>query len=91
VICDAKDREQMVRLLFLHTTTLGIREQELSRYTLQRKIETVETPYGPIRRKLSEGYGVTRSKWEYDDLAKVAAKEGISLDELRTILDQPED
>ena len=91
VICDAKDREQMVRLLFLHTTTLGIREQELNRYTLQRKIETVETPYGPIRRKLSEGYGVTRSKWEYDDLAKVAAKEGISLDELRTILDQPED
>ncbi len=91
VICDAKDREHMVRLLFLHTTTLGIREQELSRYTLQRKIETVETPYGPIRRKLSEGYGVTRSKWEYDDLAKVAAKEGISLDELRTILDQPED
>ena len=91
VICDEKDREAIVHLLFLHTTTLGIREQVLNRYTLRRKIETVETPYGPVRRKISEGYGVTRTKWEYDDLSRIAAENGLSLEALRTVLDQQED
>ena len=72
----------MVRLIFRHTTTLGIREAEFSRYTLQRHFETVETTYGPVRRKVVSGYGVSRSKAEYEDLAKIAREQGKGLREL---------
>ena len=41
--------------------------------------ETVETAYGPIRRKTGTGYGVTKSKWEYEDLSAAAKQAGIPI------------
>ena len=82
VLCREQDKEKMVRLLFQHTTTLGIRENFCNRYTLQRRIETVNTPYGPVRKKISFGYGAEHCKYEYEDLAKIAKEKGISLDEI---------
>ena len=82
VLCRNEQKEEMVRLIFRHTTTLGIREAEFSRYTLQRHFETVETTYGPVRRKVVSGYGVSRSKAEYEDLAKIAREQGKGLREL---------
>ncbi len=72
VMCDASQREDMIKLIFKHTSTLGIRENISHRYTLNRKISMVNTPYGELRVKNSEGFGVQRAKYEYEDLAKVA-------------------
>lgn len=82
VLCREADREKMVHLIFRHTTTLGIRESRCKRYTLERKLDTVNTPYGRIRKKCSFGYGVRREKYEYEDLAKAAKENGVSLSEL---------
>ena len=84
VLCRPEQCERMVRLLLRHTTTLGVREQLCRRYTLKRRVETVNTPYGPVRKKVSEGYGVRREKYEYEDLAGIAAEQGISLMELES-------
>ena len=43
----------------------------------------METPYGLIQRKVSSGYGTSKVKYEYDDLAKIAREKGISLEEIR--------
>lgn len=72
ILCRPEDKEAMIRLIFRHTTTLGIRENRLHRYTLSRTQRTVDTPYGPVRQKRAEGYGVTREKYEYEDLAAIA-------------------
>ena len=82
VLCREEQKEKMVALLLRHTTTLGVREQLCRRYTLTRRIETVTTPYGPVRKKLSQGYGVCREKYEYEDLAAIAAEQKMSLLEL---------
>ena len=82
VICHEENRDELVRMIFCHTTTLGIREQYLNRYTLDRTITTVDTPYGPIRKKISSGYGVARSKFEYNDLARVAKEQGVGIREV---------
>lgn len=79
VMCRESDREEMVRLIFKHTTTIGIRENVYKRYTLERSEETVQTRYGDIRKKISTGYGVTREKYEYEDLARAARENGISI------------
>lgn len=78
-MCKPSDREKMLSLLFRHTTTLGVREAVFRRYTLSRQTQTLETEHGPVRVKISEGYGVTKRKPEFEDLAKIARETGASL------------
>ena len=82
VLCREDRKDTMIRLLLKHTTTLGVREFPSQRYTLNRTVETVDTPYGPIRKKVSSGYGVRREKYEYEDLSKIAREQGLSIVEL---------
>ena len=86
VLCRADQREEMVRLLLHHTSTLGIRESVCRRFTLTRREETVDTPYGKVRCKISEGYGVCRRKPEYDDLSAIAEAQQLPLSEIRRSL-----
>ena len=82
VMCRPEDREKMVKLLFRHTTTIGIREKAYKRYTLDRSMETVRTPYGEVRSKISTGYGVTRQQYEYEDLARAARENDLSVSQI---------
>lgn len=83
VLCHEDQKEKLVRVIFQNTTTIGVREHSCSRYTLKRSFETVQTPYGEVQKKISSGYGVTREKYEYEDLARIARERGISLSEVR--------
>lgn len=83
VLCRPARRELLAGAIFKYTTTLGIREQEMKRHVLSRKIREVETEYGTVRVKISSGYGVKRRKIEYDDMAKIAKEKGISLSEVK--------
>ena len=85
-LCREDQRDEMVRALFRHTTTLGIRETLCRRYVLRRAERMVETPYGPVRVKRSEGYGVEREKAEFDDLRRIAREADLTLDEARELL-----
>ena len=87
VLCRESHKEQLVSLMFRHTTTLGIRESFCNRYTLERKVETVDTPYGTIRKKVSSGYGVQRSKYEYEDIARAAKAQNLSIAQVLSELD----
>ena len=82
VLCRKEDRDKIVRTIFKHTTTLGIREVEKSRYVLDRTIEKVSTQYGEVRKKVSTGYDVRREKYEYDDIVAIAEEKGISIEEI---------
>ena len=87
VICLPDDADSLAGLMMKYTTTLGIRRQDMSRYVLDRKIETVSTPWGPVRVKTAEGMGVKKRKAEYDDLAELARRTGLSLEEIRRELE----
>ena len=79
VMCRESERENIIRLLFKHTTTIGVRETVTRRHILDRKIESIATPYGEVHRKISHGYGVSRMKYEYDDLSRIAKENDLSL------------
>jgi len=81
LLCKEEDKEKILHTVFLHTTTIGIRQSKLERYVLDREIETIETPWGSVRNKTVSGYGVQRSKLEYEDLAKIAKETGMSISE----------
>ena len=65
-----------------------MREFHSSRYILNRRIVRIETPYGIVRRKESEGYGVQRYKYEYDDLARIAKEQNCSVYEARSLVEK---
>ncbi|MCH5164539.1 MAG: nickel pincer cofactor biosynthesis protein LarC [Clostridiales bacterium] len=87
VMCKERDKEKMLELLFKHTTTIGVREVATHRYILNRKMETLQTPYGDVRQKVSYGYGVHREKYEYEDLSRIAKEQELSLDEVKKLLE----
>lgn len=82
-LCRREDEAALVRCIFKHTTTLGIREEVCRRFVLTRRGESVDTALGAVRIKRSEGYGVSRVKPEHDDLARLSRETGKSIAEIR--------
>ena len=87
VVCKEENREKIVKLIFKHTTTIGIRETLCHRYILDRKEDIISTDNGNVRVKTSFGYGTVRHKYEYNDLKFIAKKTGLSIQELIEKLD----
>lgn len=86
VMCNEQDEEKMAELIFKHTTTIGIRKRLYERYVLDRRTEEVNTPYGTVRKKISEGYGVKKEKYEYDDIAKIAKENDLTFAQVLDII-----
>ena len=78
-MCRSELKDKMVSLIFKHTTTLGMRENTSRRYTLQREQKEIQTKYGSVRIKTACGFGIQKSKPEYEDIAKIAKEKGISI------------
>lgn len=79
----ADQADRLARQIFRQTSTLGIRRQLIDRQVLDRDIETVTTELGEVRVKRSTGWGVQRSKIEFDDLAQLAQRHDLPVDEVR--------
>lgn len=82
-ICTNDKKDGIVKAIFKHTTTLGIREKKCERYILERSEDPIATKYGEIGVKTASGYGVSRRKAEFEDIKKAAEVSGLSLDEIR--------
>ena len=86
VLCRPEQAEEMTALLLRHTATLGVRSVPCRRTVLSRRSEVVDTALGPVRKKISEGNGLRREKWEYEDLARLARERDCSLEEILHML-----
>ena len=83
VLCRGDQENDLTRCLFQHTTTLGVRCKNVVRRTLARSFRKAETPWGEVTVKQAEGWNVRREKPEYEDLAKIAREQGLSLREVK--------
>lgn len=79
VLCRPADRETMLELIFTESTTFGVREMEVRRAVLDRREETVSTPYGVVRVKTGiwNGREVTHSP-EMEDCVARARDKGVA-------------
>jgi uncharacterized protein (TIGR00299 family) protein len=83
VLCKPSLREVVKKIIFTHSTSIGIREQTLSKSILRREIISVETPYGKIQVKQSYYNGkLINAKPESDDCRRLAEQHEVSLDEI---------
>ena len=77
-----EDADRLAELIFMHTSTRGIRKAPYSRYVMSQEYEKVSTKYGDIRVKISEGFGSKKIKAEYDDVAAAAKAHDVPLSEI---------
>lgn len=68
----------LAELLLVETTTLGVRQKLVPRFTLPRRIEVVETTYGTIPVKIA-GEPPLKLKPEVDVCARIAREQGVPL------------
>jgi uncharacterized protein (TIGR00299 family) protein len=80
VLCPTPLVEEVEKILFRETTTLGVRRWPVSRHKLERKTHQVETPWGPIDGKLGWLAGQEPSfSPEFDSCSRVAQQHGVPL------------
>ena len=80
ILCRAAEREELSRMLFAETTTLGIRSYEVERSSLERRLVRVPTEYGPIDVKVASLNGViTNEMPEYEQCRAAAQRANVPL------------
>jgi uncharacterized protein (DUF111 family) len=76
----------MSEVIFMETTTIGLRYSEVSRECLQRELVTVETPVGSVRLKLAWRDGrLVNAVPEFEDCAALAAARHIPVKEVQAL------
>jgi hypothetical protein len=80
VLCGRDEKEAVMKLLFMETTTLGIRSYEVSRRALARSVVRVETQYGPIDVKVAHLDGhVVNEMPEFEQCREAASRSNVPL------------
>ena len=80
VLCGPEEKEAVMRLLFVETTTLGVRSYEVERRALRRSVITVETQYGPIDVKVAHLNGrVVNEMPEFEQCRNAAIRADVPL------------
>ncbi|HEV8429726.1 MAG TPA: nickel pincer cofactor biosynthesis protein LarC [Pyrinomonadaceae bacterium] len=80
VLCGREEKEAVMKLLFMETTTLGVRSYEVSRRALERSVIRVETQYGPIDVKVAHLEGrVVNEMPEFEQCRAAAARASVPL------------
>jgi uncharacterized protein (TIGR00299 family) protein len=80
VLAPAALQDEVEHIIFTETTTIGIRRYAVQRTAAIRREETVETPWGSVRVKISAINGkVCTVTPEYDDCRKLAEANGVPL------------
>ena len=79
VVARPEQQEDLARILFLETSTLGLRIHGAERRVQARKIVDVQTAHGSVRVKVSEAGSFAP---EYEDCRRIAAESGIPLKQI---------
>ena len=82
-LCRPQDADRIAREILRQTTTFGVRRTDCPRYALTVTTQQIETKSGTYTHKTGTGYGITKSKPEYEDLASAARSRKITLEEIR--------
>lgn len=80
VLCRDDAEQDILKLLYRETSTLGVRIQKVTRNYLERKLISVATEFGDVDVKVASLGGETvNSQPEFEDLKAAASAKGVSV------------
>jgi len=87
VLASPVDEPRLAALICELTGTLGVRARRISRYVVARESRTVETSFGAVRVKVARTGSSRRIRAEYEDVAAIARKTGLSADRVTRLVE----
>jgi uncharacterized protein (DUF111 family) len=92
ILCGDRERQAIEEILWLKTSTFGLRTQRVSKTMLKRDFSIRSTRYGAITMKNAYFRGKKiKSKPEYEDCRKLAGEKGVSVKAIYDSLTSGED
>ncbi|HPE77733.1 MAG TPA: nickel pincer cofactor biosynthesis protein LarC [Draconibacterium sp.] len=89
VLCKNELADKMKEVVFINSTSIGIREYKVKKNMLRREESEIETIYGTVKIKQSFFNGkMVRSKPEYEDCKKLAEKHKTTISEIEKAVDK---
>ncbi|MBP3040501.1 DUF111 family protein [Bacillaceae bacterium Marseille-Q3522] len=83
ILCNQKKINELKKIIFKETTTLGIRNYPVSVHRLSRKFDKVKTEWGEVTiKKGMYGGKIVQCAPEYEDCRKIAKENNISIKEV---------
>lgn len=84
VICNNKNLDELKKIIFLNSSTIGLRQYEVLRDKLKRKEEIIKCEFGDVPVKVAFYDGkVSNVKPEYEVCKKIAKAKCVALGEVR--------
>lgn len=87
VITDEERRQLLEQIIFSETTTIGLRRIKAERSIMERHIETVSTPLGPVCVKVCRLGEIVKRAPEYEDLRRLAQEKQMPFIEVMKIVE----
>lgn len=82
VVCKKEKIQELQKIIFRETTTIGIRYRYENRSELSREIIEIDTKYGKIKAKRVENNGEYYIYPEYEELKKIAESKNVPIKDL---------
>jgi uncharacterized protein (DUF111 family) len=80
VLAKPEDAERLTKIVFAETSTLGVRRHDEQRRVLERRWETIQTKWGPVRIKIANLNGtVSNYAPEFEDCRRIASEHHVPL------------
>ena len=85
IVCKKENMQELQKIIFRETTTIGIRYRHEYRTVLKRNLDEIDTKYGKIKVKKVENGEESYVYPEYESIKKIAVENNIPLKELYKI------
>ena len=82
VMCKAEQEEELIKIIFKHTSAVGLRRSELDRVIMDREPVTVETEFGTVKANKFSYEDIEKTSLEYADAKRLADEKDISINEI---------
>ena len=74
--------EKLAEVVFLHTSSIGLRKSLVRRTVMQRQMQTVKTSFGDIEVKVCTYGDIKKSYPEFESVKKAAQAHGATLNQV---------
>ena len=86
VLCDSDTIKTMEKIIFTHTTTIGIRKNIMERSCLPREIIYLESEFGPVEVKKTSFDGHDRFYPEYESVRGICQRSGLPFQKVYSMI-----
>jgi uncharacterized protein (DUF111 family) len=82
VLCREGHKEQIIHIIFKHSTAIGMKVNPVGRRVMSRETRKINTEYGELQVKRSQYGNIIKEKPEYESARAAAKLHDVTLDEI---------